>query len=54
MIYDIHLITHIFITFSIPNSWALRDMGVFGSWFTLACGLRFLVDLYGQLEECCN
>jgi hypothetical protein len=26
----------------------------FGSQFTLACGLRFLVDLYGQLEECCN
>jgi hypothetical protein len=21
---------------------------------TLACGLRFLVSLYGRLEECCN
>jgi hypothetical protein len=26
----------------------------FGSQFTLACGLRFLVDLCGRLEECCN
>jgi hypothetical protein len=26
----------------------------FGSQLTFACGLRFLVDLYGRLEECCN
>ena len=50
----IYNFAHIFITFSIPNSQALRDMGVFGLQLTVACGLRFLVDLYGQLEECCN
>jgi len=32
----------------------VETMCGFGSQFTLACGLRFLVDLYGQLEECCN
>ena len=42
-------------TLLIPYSYlSLRCMCGFGSEFTLACGLRFLVDLYGQLEECCN
>ena len=42
-------------TLLIPYSYlSLRCMCGFGSQFTLACGLRFLVDLYGQLEECCN
>ena len=26
----------------------------FGSQLTLTCGLRFLVNLYGRLEEWCN
>jgi hypothetical protein len=42
-------------TLLIPYSYlSLRCMCGFGSQFTLACGLRFLVDLYGRLEECCN
>ena len=42
-------------TLLIPYSYlSLRCMCGFGSQFTLACGLRFLVDLYGQLEGCCN
>ena len=42
-------------TLLIPYSYlSLRGMCGFGSQFTLPCGLRFLVDLYGRLEECCN
>ena len=53
-IYNYNSLTACF-TLLIPYSYlSLRCMCDFGSQFTLACGLRFLVDLYGQLEECCN
>ena len=53
-IYNYNSLTACF-TLLIPYSYlSLRCMCGFGSQFTLACGLRFLVDLYGQLEECCN
>ena len=53
-IYNYNSLTACF-TLLIPYSYlSLRCMCGFGSQFTLACGLRFLVDLYGRLEECCN
>ena len=53
-IFNYNSITACF-TLLIPYSYlSLRCMCGFGSQFTLACGLRFLVDLYGQLEECRN
>jgi hypothetical protein len=33
---------------------SLKSHMRFGSQFTLTCGLRFLVNLYGRLEEWCN
>jgi hypothetical protein len=53
MVYVIIRSQHVYFTYSI-FVFIVEMYAVLVRRFTLACGLRFLVDLYGRLEECCN
>ena len=51
MAYDYNSLTACLLYFVPYTQNTLRDMCDFGSQLTLACRLRFLVDLYGRLED---